>query len=1019
MPQEIDMVDFGSGWIPSDDPVNGRKNGFTSFDNVKLDKNGAVTSIYGGTQVGGFNWTSAGFVLDLYDSVYGLYAAFVDVLYRGPTSIYSGPNLSSLKAAFASAFNFVLIASNIVRLKDDGTNTYNLGIEDTYGVPTATVAPPNLTSLLTPPSYTIFDPTSRSSSVPTFAYTGSAATIDMFWGSSAFLDWTTLPSAGGSFASTLPQDPSDIINIQLIPGSTSLSTVISVTLTLVTGGGSGPIFAAGFQATQSSLNLGFQPATLTFKRSDFVPFNYLGYPADWSQVCGFNVSIAVSGPLDCTVGGTIVPIVDAALGTYSTHFAFYNGASNLTTSYQYIELGVNQSTNYVTMTSYLLSTPSNSVNVVPGGNVEVGINAFSDPQVNQIWLYRQGGNLGQWYRVATFINLATSYIDNFSDEDALTEDIIINLNLITTGPQGITDPIYSIVGPMSGRWFYFTPNFCYPSDINDPDLADASLAVRTCGANEVFLWALKVSEGVIFVGTNLDIYVLSGTFATLSDGSLDIYYRPLVCKYPPISMDAEYYQGAIYYLAEDGWRATNTLGQSQSLVKPSSTRLYQGEFLSGLFGNYLAPNIKNLANYNTRWPICVQNGQVYCGMQTDIHNNQLKRIEVFDIDRNYWRVITFPEDFDTCTALAKGLGGNPYAAYIFNDALIRGPVQLEQFGTGVTSLVPPINLVTPYFPHNKYNRRDYYTVKMRLYSGGALVTIVAYFEDGSSCIGFANTSTEQTVMISFTNSRNPSVPPINKLTFLQITGTPQSASLPIIISGIAIDSEERPSAVTDLIIRPENFGSYSEKRLRVWPIIIDTLGSAVDVFGMTTSGLAQIATINTTDKTTVPIYFTTDVFKIDYGLRLRAPSSGNADSPVVPFEFYGAMPPNVVQTLPPSNEFDQIGPMELFRYSSIQLMDLRIFSFTGGTLTYTIFYDDIPSVTGTAVITPNVENTINITLPKGTSGTIPRVTLGPSGFVFYRYYTRIKAVLKGRDATDAASWITLPGNVDLLGQISS
>ena len=42
MPQTLLLNDFSMGWCPSDDPINGRKNGLLRMDSLELDQNGAL-----------------------------------------------------------------------------------------------------------------------------------------------------------------------------------------------------------------------------------------------------------------------------------------------------------------------------------------------------------------------------------------------------------------------------------------------------------------------------------------------------------------------------------------------------------------------------------------------------------------------------------------------------------------------------------------------------------------------------------------------------------------------------------------------------------------------------------------------------------------------------------------------------------------------------------------------------------------------------------------------------------------
>ena len=59
MPEQLTLNDFSAGWIPSDDPNNGRKNGFLKMDALELEPNGSVT-MSRGTK----NWYSTNYPAD-------------------------------------------------------------------------------------------------------------------------------------------------------------------------------------------------------------------------------------------------------------------------------------------------------------------------------------------------------------------------------------------------------------------------------------------------------------------------------------------------------------------------------------------------------------------------------------------------------------------------------------------------------------------------------------------------------------------------------------------------------------------------------------------------------------------------------------------------------------------------------------------------------------------------------------------------------------------------------------------
>src|SRR5206468_3855591 len=51
--QQLTFKDFGAGWCPSDDAINGRKNALLKMDGVTLDDNGSLILGQGTTKVQG------------------------------------------------------------------------------------------------------------------------------------------------------------------------------------------------------------------------------------------------------------------------------------------------------------------------------------------------------------------------------------------------------------------------------------------------------------------------------------------------------------------------------------------------------------------------------------------------------------------------------------------------------------------------------------------------------------------------------------------------------------------------------------------------------------------------------------------------------------------------------------------------------------------------------------------------------------------------------------------------------
>lgn len=206
-----------------------------------------------------------------------------------------------------------------------------------------------------------------------------------------------------------------------------------------------------------------------------------------------------------------------------------------------------------------------------------------------------------------------------------------------------------------------------------------------------------------------------------------------------------------------------------------------------------------------------------------------------------------------------------------------------------------------------------------------------------------------------------------------------------------------PEQLQNYTIPVTDFGNPNKKRIRVWPFTIDTFGQDV-IFTPNVDGVnGTPTTFNTTGKTTVFHHFTTDIFGINY--------SGNFDGTSA-FELWQVHEPFIVQILPIARRFDQIGPEELFEYSKIRAFEVRLLAFSGTSIPYNVYFEDVSITNGSFAVTDSKEGTFRISLPKTVAGTDLRIELGPTSFDFHRWYTRIQIMTEGRINTEN-QWIQL------------
>lgn len=965
--------DFKSGWCPSDDPINGRRNAFQRMNNVELDANGAVQLI-GGTAVKwtGFPANSHTMFTRVMNGTRRDYTALTDgSIYRDQTSIGSGGDATN--AAFGTAFKYTLAASGTKRIKDDGATAVNLGVLP----PTAAIVTQVLTAQK--PATLIGDlishtvtPVGTSAVVGFYLQmtangTGNVAT-QTYAGVGDPKNPSKLTGSGGDVGYGLDSDTIEITGYTPSPIGKTLQIAVLLAASNVAGD-----LVSDYYAFDADLGTAtFDPTTGTFTliiRRD--AFTRVGVGSqDWSTTYGFRITYKGAA-------GDVINI----LGSNTAGLVYITGGSNAQNgTYQYMQVNVNNTGSYQAKSPIGVLTGT-----VDSFNNQVAFVAQNptaiDAQVNEVWIYRKGGLLETWYRIKVIpiASIASAFFDTLSDIAALDLNIKFNDKLVSIASTGISEKILSIVGPINGRWYYFTANFMYPSDINNPDLVDATIAVRTTNSNsEIFLWAKEVSEGVVLVGTSVGVYILTGTFQTFPDFTIDIYYRGLACKYPPISYDADVFNNEVVYLANDGWRTISAGGENRILVAPNTDLLYRNISRAG----YTPINLK-ITPGSVRFPVCIGKNKLWCFM------TGTNRCEVYDFVRQYWRTFFYNlGDATTCAATQDG----QIIAFYGTDKKIREiDLNSSKLIDGATRQTA--TMLSPVFDNDTpKQRKDSATLKVRLYTGaGGLFSVYLITDNGVTTA--ISTTIQSTSRVTEVLLDLAGVPAVALVKTYQLLLTGAIDDLTFVDAEILFQT--RPPQASFTKIYNDNFGNANRKRVRVWPMVIDTLGNIV-TWTPYVDNVAGISTLlTTTNKDTKRLFYITDVSGVDYGGVL----SGGVH------EFFGMLQPDIVQTFPIARRFDQVGPEEFFRYGKIKQIELRVLPVGGTSIPYTIYFNDQTSKVGSFNVTSGVEATYFIMMPKGVAGNIVRIEIGPTSFDFHRFYMRLQVAESGND-TDLR-WINI------------
>jgi hypothetical protein len=198
-----------------------------------------------------------------------------------------------------------------------------------------------------------------------------------------------------------------------------------------------------------------------------------------------------------------------------------------------------------------------------------------------------------------------------------------------------------------------------------------------------------------------------------------------------------------------------------------------------------------------------------------------------------------------------------------------------------------------------------------------------------------------------------------------------------------------------------NLNSAGKKRLRTWPFVLSApLSNTLITFVPLINGASGQPTtfLCGPEKKTCLYFFKEDAFVIDY--------AGYFTANGAEFEVGAVLEPQPenVQTLPVAKQFDQVGPEEFFRFGKVKQVELRVLAY-GASIPFTIYFNDNTKYQSSFPVTNGKECTAFVMVPKGTSGNILRLELGPTDFDFHRFYTRLQIDRNGQDTE--REWITV------------
>ena len=817
---------------------------------------------------------------------------------------------------YASQLGSVFISSGHQRSKFDGVRALN------WGLPTPTVAAQctginqqvyDVSGTDGSGNYTTWQDILGTDFINDNVFAGINSDPTTFFGAVGVvypspMDFTAFPGGGTSL-------DTDTFSVQVTIGNTANLQAVRVQFILdgdLTAASDYYWFEWDANINQSAFTLGTDAiSVLTCQRSDF---SRVTSPTGGTDVLGWN-----------TVVGVLVTLV-------------FNGASNFNQVQQlkwagstegplngqidYVTQNIYDNGNYVAKSACSPIMPL-SVQVTNGAmQVTPQVN-LSDPQMftGQIWVYRRGGILPTFLRVAvldihdrTYLDSAgnlvpwdpsnPTFVDKCPDSAAQVVDIPANLTLQSI--RDLPDEILSIVeGSYFGKMVFLTFTSLYISDDLNPDAVDQRFTIRVSGdSTERNLWIELLAATTLMVGTTKNLYEVTGTLEVFADGTIDCTVRGMGEAHPPIALEHALDAGNIYYMASDGWRVSN--GGASNLVSSQLNLLMRNNT------RYNTPPVNILPNGVISFPCTVYKGQL---VTSNALQDGSRVLFVYDILLQYWRqwfldpICLHTEEDGT---LISGFSDpNDYYMRVLDTGNTVNNIGSPEQGQ-------PIDFLTVYDSNQTpNNRKDAYTLRLQMDTGGQPVTVT--ISDNNRGILSLGTFTSDWTLNDATEMY------IDLFGVLTQTYGPAfryqirifAANLTRFkLTKIALEYEPYPEQTSQLRIRQTNLGSYARKRVTNFAFVIDTLGLDAQFTPMVDGTLlTQYATtFNSNGKFTFILYFTSEVIGTDFGGIIK--SLGTSGNPYPPFgtlpgggntgafEFYDlALPEIISEKLPTPVKF--------------------------------------------------------------------------------------------------------------------
>ena len=269
---------------------------------------------------------------------------------------------------------------------------------------------------------------------------------------------------------------------------------------------------------------------------------------------GWNASLASAIVSDSTFGFALTPSITVLTGTPSIAFqvngysitiygtggptvSLTTGTLTATVGYEYVVAYGNSASGDVSN-----ATPPSQLIKPTAQGVQVDLVASTDPQVNQIWVFRtaDGGSTFLNLPTSPYPNVTANVVDNALDGQlSITQQAAVVLEN-TPPPTGATDPVLylGLVWVHVGNVVYFTRVTSAVVGNTYEDFPPANVFAFP----ETVIRKIPINAGLL-VFTTSNIYIILGQ----NTSSSVLYSSPFLASYGILSWNALWIDGSIIY----------------------------------------------------------------------------------------------------------------------------------------------------------------------------------------------------------------------------------------------------------------------------------------------------------------------------------------------------------------------------------------------------------------------------------------------------------------------------------------